>query len=176
MWCATVRAVKKQWPAPVTNEPFFESVLEHDGAGFTYFKRYSSSLDVTLLRTVFGSLALVSLIIAAGFAAMGAWLIIPFAGLEIAALAVAASVVMRRAGDFESLVVKGDCIRVEIREQGEVRLHEFHCGWARLVTGEAGTVALRSHGREVAIGRYCGEESRRILFRELRSRLAGGRS
>lgn len=160
----------------MTNEPLFESVLEHDGAGFTYFKRHSSSLDITLLRTVFGSLALFSLIIAAGFAAAGAWPVIPFAGLEIAALAVAASVVMRRAGDFERLTVQGDRISVEIREQGEVRRYDFHCGWARLVTSEAGAVALRSHGQEVAIGRYCGEASRRILFRELHSRLAGGRS
>ena len=101
----------------MTNEPFFESVLEHDGAGFTYFKRHSSSLDITLLRTVFGSLALFSLIIAAGFAAAGAWLIIPFAGLEIAALAVAAGVVMRRAGDFERLAVQGTTADAAVREE-----------------------------------------------------------
>jgi uncharacterized membrane protein len=35
--------------------------------------------------------------------------------------------------------------------------------------------ALRSHGREVAIGRFCSEESRQKLVRELRNRLAGHR-
>jgi uncharacterized membrane protein len=35
--------------------------------------------------------------------------------------------------------------------------------------------ALRSHGREVAIGRFCGEQSRQALARELRNRLGGQR-
>jgi uncharacterized membrane protein len=55
------------------------------------------------------------------------------------------------------------------------RQFEFNRCWARLVTGDAGTVALRSHGREIVIGRFCGEESRQALARELRSRLSGHR-
>ncbi len=101
----------------------------------------------------------------------GAWLIIPFAGVEIAALGAAAYVILRRAGDFERLVFSGDHILVEVRERGLARQFEFHRGWARLVTGETGSVALRSHGRTVEIGRYCCAEGRRVLAQELRGRL-----
>lgn len=158
---------------PVTKEPIFESIVEHDGAGFTYFRRHASSLDLRLLVFVFGSLAAFSAVIAAGFAMAGAWLIIPFAGLEIAALGVAACMILRRAGDFERLVFSGDHILVEVRERGLAQHFEFHRGWARLVTGETGSVALRSHGRTVEIGRYCCADDRRVLEKELRGRLGG---
>jgi uncharacterized membrane protein len=159
----------------VSKEPIFESILEHDGAGFTYFRRHASSLDLRLLMFVFGSLTVFLLVIAAGFAMTGAWLIIPFAGLEIAALGTAACMILRRAGDFERLVFRGDRILVEVRERGLARQFEFHRGWARLVTGESGSVALRSHGRTVEIGRYCCAEGRQALARELRGRLGGNR-
>ncbi len=160
---------------PVSKEPDFESILEHDGAGFTYFKRHASSLDLRLLLLVFGSLALISALIATGFALAGAWLVIPFAGIEIAALGTAAWMVLRRAGDFERLAFSGDRIHVEVRERGLAREFEFHRAWARLVTGNADSIALCSHGRTVEIGRYCSEAGRRALTRELRSRLVNHR-
>lgn len=159
----------------MSKEPIFESILEHDAAGFTYYRRDVSSLDLRLLLTVFGSLALFSVVIAAGFAMAGAWLIIPFAGVEIAALATAAWMILRRAGDFERLAFSGDRILIEVRERGLLQQYEFHRVWARLVTGETGSVALRSHGRTVEIGRYCGAEGRRALALELRGRLGDHR-
>lgn len=159
----------------MSREPVFESILEHDGAGFTYFKRHASSLDLRLLAFVFGSLAVFSVVIAAGFAMAGAWLIIPFAGVEIAALGAAVVMILRRAGDFERLAFSGDHILIEVRERGVARQFEFHRCWARLVTGKTGSVALRSHGRTVEIGRYCCAEGRRALALELRSRLGGDR-
>jgi len=156
--------------------PVFESILEQEGAGFTYFRRHAGSLELRTFAWVFGSLGLLSLAIAAGFAAAGAWVIIPFAGLEVAALIAAAVVVLRRAGDFERVAVSGDRVLVEIRERGLAEQFEFHRGWARVVTGKSGMPALRSHGRTVEIGRYCGEEGRRHLARELHSRLGGHRT
>jgi uncharacterized membrane protein len=159
----------------VTTEPHDDADLAGDGAGFSYFRRHCSSLDWRLLSLVFGSLALFLVLVAAAFAAAGAWLIIPFAGVEIVALGIAAWWTLRRAGDYERLAFDGDRILVEIREQGLSRRFEFNRCWARLVTGDAGTVALRSHGREIAIGRFCGEEGRQVLARELRSRLGDQR-
>ena len=159
----------------MSKEPILESILEHDAAGFTYFRRHASSLDLRLLVLVFCSLAVFSVVIATGFAMAGAWLIIPFAGVEIAALGTAACMILRRAGDFERLVFSGDRILVEVQERGLARQFEFHRCWARLVTGETGSVALRSHGRTVEIGRYCCAESRRELALELRDRLRSDR-
>ncbi len=157
----------------MATETIFESDLEQDGAGFTYFRRHASSLDLRLLKLVFGSLVVFSLVVAVAFAVAGAWMIIPFAGVEIACLATAVWFVFRRAGDFERLAMSGDRILFECRERGRTRHMEFSRCWARVVCDGAGGLALRSHGREVSVGRYCGEESRRLLERELRSRLAG---
>lgn len=159
----------------MTTEPHYDADLAGCGAEFTYFRRHCSSLDLRLLGLVFGSLALFSVLVASVFAVAGAWLIIPFAGIEIVALGFAARWILRRAGDFERLAFDDDRILLEVREQGMLRRFEFNRCWVRLVTGNAGAVTLRSHGREVAIGRFCGEESRQALARELRSRLGGQR-
>jgi len=159
----------------MTTRPHCDADLAGSGAEFTYFRRHCSSLDLRLLCLVFGSLALLLVLVAAVFAVAGAWLIIPFAGIEIAALGVVAFWTLRRAGDFERLAFDDDRILLEIREQGMLQRFEFNRCWVRLVTGNAGAVALRYHGREVAIGRFCGEESRQMLARELRSRLGGQR-
>lgn len=162
----------KGYSAPVTTEPHYDADFAEVGAEFTYFRRHCSSLDWRLLKLIFGSLALFLTLVAVGFAIAGAWLVIPFAGVEIAGLGIAAWWTAKRSGDFERLAFDGDRVLVEIREQGQLRQFEFNRCWVRLVNGNAGMFALRSHGREVAIGRFCGEESRQELARELRNRLA----
>ena len=159
----------------MTTRPHCDAGLAGNGAEFAYFRRHCSSLDWRLLHLVFGSLAAFSILVAVAFAFAGAWLIIPFAGIEILALGVATWWTLRRADDFERLTVDGDRILLEVKEQGLSRHFEFNRCWARLVTGHAGAVSLRSHGHEIAIGRFCGEESRQELARELRSRLGGHR-
>jgi len=50
------------------------------------------------LAMAFAALAVLTLAIGAGFALVGAWLVLPFAGLEVLALVVAFIVYARRAG------------------------------------------------------------------------------
>ena len=159
----------------MTTDSHCDADLAEVGAEFTFFRRHCSSLDWRLLHLVFGSLALFLTLVAVGFAIAGAWLVIPFAGFEIAGLGFAAWWTAKRSGDFERLAFDGDRVLVEIREQGQSRQFEFNRCWVRLVSGKAGMFTLRSHGREVAIGRFCGEQSRQALARELRNRLGGQR-
>ena len=56
------------------------------------------SISPTGLLCAFAALAAVTLAIATGFALMGAWLVLPFAGLEVLALGVAFVVHVRRVG------------------------------------------------------------------------------
>jgi uncharacterized membrane protein len=51
------------------------------------------------LALVFAALAALTLAIAAAFAALGAWLILPFAGLEMLVLGAAFWITARRAGN-----------------------------------------------------------------------------
>jgi len=145
------------------------------GAGeFALLARRHNSLDSVTCWIVFGSLACVSLVIAAVFAILGAWLILPFAGLEIAALALVLRWLRAHAGDYESVSVRGDVVALEVCEENRVLHLEFNRAWARLVVKEQSwstRLALCSHGREVEIGRYLDDGGRKALARELKSRL-----
>jgi uncharacterized membrane protein len=122
----------------------------------------------------FGFLAVFSLFVATVFAALGAWLILPFAGLEAFALYLAFAWVRRHAQDMESLSICGDAVALAVRDGGEMHEFSFHRSWARLVVDGAvrgGRLALRSHGREVEVGRFLNAGGREALARELRLRL-----
>lgn len=148
---------------------------EVKGAGeFTLFTRRISSCSVRDCGIVFASLALVSLVIAVVFAALGAWLILPFAGLEVIALYLAFDWIARHADDSESLEIRGNAVLLAVRERAQMRCYEFNRAWAHVVVdAHASSVrlALRSHGREVEIGRYLDGDGKRRLARELKSRL-----
>ena len=67
-------------------------------AGFSPTLKRSCSISPAGLLCVYAALGSVSLAIGVGFALQGAWLILPFAGLEVVALAVAFLVYARRLG------------------------------------------------------------------------------
>jgi uncharacterized membrane protein len=52
------------------------------------------------MATAFALLAAVTVTIGIGFAVLGAWLVLPFAGLETLALAIAFFAIARRAGNY----------------------------------------------------------------------------
>ena len=137
-------------------------------AGFLQVARRNNSLDSTGRLLVFAFLFVVSVGIGCGFAALGAWMVLPFAGLEMLGLYWAFRVMERHAQDFERIAVAGDTVKVEFLEAGRSQSHEFNRCWARLVTEPGGArVALRSHGREVEIGRHRSDGERLALAREL---------
>jgi len=67
-------------------------------AVFSPTLKRNCSISPAGLMCVFAALASVSLAIGIGFALAGAWLVLPFAGLEVVALGVAFVVHARRAG------------------------------------------------------------------------------
>ena len=140
--------------------------------GFSRISRRNNSLDSTGRTLVFAFLFVVSVGIAGAFATLGAWLILPFAGLEMLVLYLAFRYVDRHAADYERVVIEGDRVEIERCEAGRTQCYEFNRCWARVVaTGDGGRLALRSHGRELEIGRHMNETQRRELARDLNSRL-----
>ncbi len=112
--------------------------------------------------------------VAVVFSALGAWLILPFAGAEAMALYLAFNWVRRHAQDSESLVIRGDAVALAVQEVSHTRRYEFNRVWARLVVGQdrqGVRLVLRSHGHEVEVGRYLDSDGRRRLARELKARL-----
>lgn len=117
--------------------------------------------------------AVVSLGIGAGFALAGAWLVLPFAGLEVAIVAAAFEVMRRHAGDYELIAVQGDEVIVQRRSGSATVSHRFQRYWARVVyegaarPWESPRVRIGSHGRSVEIGTLSTDAGRESLAHSL---------
>ena len=141
---------------------------------FRRIARRNNSLSTTGRLLVFAFLSVVSVGIAAAFAYFGAWLILPFAGLEMLVLYLAFSYLERHSGDYELIEIDGDRLRVERLDGGAASSEVFSRYWARVVVSpDGGRLALRSHGRELEIGRAMSDAQRLDLARALRHRLRG---
>ena len=149
--------------------------IENCATEYVYTARRNNSLSPIGRRFVFGFILTVSLGIAVAFSLVfGAWPIMPFAGIEMAVLYFAFRYIDRHADDYERITIRGDSVAVEIREGAEVTRHELHRCWAQVVCEAGGArLALRSHGRDVALGRHLGDAQRAGMARELARELKG---
>lgn len=125
------------------------------------------------MAKVFGALALVVLAIGAGFAAAGAWLVLPFAGLEVLMLGTAFLLHARHAADYERIELEPGRVRVEIAEGGRTLHRELEGARVRLRDGR---VVLCSAREEMEIGRHLGPEARAELAADLEKVLIWGRT
>ena len=141
---------------------------------FRRLARRNNSLSSTGRLLVFVFIFVVSVGIAAAFAIFGAWLILPFAGLEMLVLYLAFRYVERHAADYELIEIDGDQVSIERFEGGDTRRDALSRHWARVVvSGNGCRLALRSHGREVEIGRGMSNAQRLELAQALKRRLPG---
>ena len=159
----------------VSDKVNFEGAGNKGAGEFSLFTRRMSSFSARGCGSVFASLACFTLMVAVVFAALGAWLILPFAGIEAIALYLTFVWVARRSDDSESLVISGDVVELAVREQAQTRRYKFNRVWAKLVVDRRARnvrLALRSHGNEVEVGRYLDADGRHRLARELKARLS----
>lgn len=134
------------------------------------------SLGPSGRRLVLGMLAATTLGLAAAAAAIGAWPVMPFAGLEVAAVWLAFRAVALHDGDFERIEVGEHEVRLEARQAARVTRFVAQRAWARLIHQESRggfSLELAYAGRTEAVGRLLSDEGRRRLAAELRRRLAG---
>jgi uncharacterized membrane protein len=122
---------------------------------------------------IFIGMATVTLGIALGFAVMGYWPILPFAGLEVAALGVALYASARRSLDTQVLRLNADWLLIEKGRRRPEQRWQFQRAWAEVVlepsAGSGVRVVIRSRGEAVEVGEFLAPEARRGLARELRS-------
>jgi uncharacterized membrane protein len=143
---------------------------------FTLVARRNNSLSSGGRFLVLGSLAVVVLAISLGFALNGAWLVFPFAGLDILVVVLAFRYVEQRAGDYECIVFQGDNIVIESQHRGSTQRFEFNRHWAQVVFlepqgGRRSRLLLRSHGKEVEFGIHLSGERRAAVARRLKEHL-----
>jgi uncharacterized membrane protein len=142
-----------------------------DSNSFMIVARRNCSLAPLPLCALFLALASVSLAIALAWGlGAGAWPVIPFAGMEVVALGAALVWHARRVGEFERISLQDGLLVVEVAEQNRLLRHEFNPRWARVdvATGRDTKLTLRSHGRELEIGRHLDGTRRRRLAADLR--------
>lgn len=151
------------------------AVLAAEDADYSITAKPNCSLAPQQVMAVFGVIASFSLLVAFGFFLVGAWLVFPFAGLELLALAFAFYCVHCHSGDYESITIAGDSLAVEKRYHKKVSRVVLHRYWARVVLrgtpGGEQRLWLRSHGKEVEFGRYMNNESRLVLASQIKRRI-----
>ena len=158
-----------------TEFPRRELVFEEQASGSSLLLKRNCSISPGGMLRVFGLLALGSVGIATGFALAGAWLILPFAGLEVLALGAAFVVTARHAADFERIEVSNGRLTVEISEADRVDRYVLDPRVAKLRLekdeGYGARVLLRAPGRDVEVGRHLDPEARMEFAAELKKRL-----
>ena len=134
-----------------------------------YTARRNNSLSSSARLLVFGFILIVSLGIAAAFSLIfGAWPIMPYAAIEMVVLYFAFRYIDRHAGDYERVTIRGDNVSIEVHEGKNVTHFELQRYWVRVACDADGErLVLRSHGREVEIGRNLSGAQRLGMAREL---------
>lgn len=117
-----------------------------------------------------------SLAVAIGFSLIGAWMVLPFAGLELVAIAYAFYYIHCHADDYESITIDGDRLAVEKRSYNNINEIVFQRYWARVLLRDLPSgdksLLLRSHGKEVEFGRhFMNNDQRLALAQQLKKRV-----
>ena len=143
---------------------------------FGIVSRRNNSSTPRARLLVFGSLGMFTLLVATGFALIGAWPVAPFAGIECMALIFAYHWLRRHDEDYELVTIEGDAIIVEAQDGAKVERHQLSRFWAQVVIDESSAgrkrVLLRSHGREIEFGRLLSDESKLSVARQLRTKIS----
>jgi len=123
---------------------------------------------------VFSGISLVSLVIALGFLAQGYWMILPFAGLELALLGTALYLTAWDGALREVISIRGGEVAVQKGYRQPEYTQVFPRGWVRVELtrpsrrGHPTRLVLRSHGKEVEVGGCLNESERCRLAEDLR--------
>ena len=144
---------------------------------FCVVSRRNDSLGSRWRWRLFASLCVVSFGLALGFAALGAWLVLPYSVLEMTVLYLAFLWIDRHASDWERVSVCGDRVVVERERAGVQSRCEFNRYWARIEVENQGfnrapQLKLRFAGQSIAIGEDLSAEDRGAVARDLKRLLA----
>ncbi|MEO6269856.1 MAG: DUF2244 domain-containing protein [Lautropia sp.] len=138
------------------------------------------SLSPRQFASLLGSLAVVSIGFGSVFAWAGAWWILVFSVVEVAALVAAFVAYARHAGDYERVVLTPDALIIEFNTANRIHRQVAHPAFARVVYPRPGPgpgpggdslIALAVSGKAVEVGRFVPRLKRESLAREIRTHL-----
>jgi uncharacterized membrane protein len=131
------------------------------------------SISPKQLMQAYSALCTASLAIAVFMTLRGAWYVLGFAVVELAAVGFAFLYYARHATDQEHIVLTDDWLLVELIQAGKARQYKLLRRWIKLVPQSAPQrlIGLESCGVQVKVGRFLSERKRQQLLLELRQEL-----
>lgn len=139
--------------------------------------RPNRSLSRPALQGVLLVYAMTVLGVAIGAGWIGAWLVLPFIGLESAVVVAVMYVVSRHYRDYELLWVDAERLHIVRRTGSRRTRHEFPRCWARVALAQGeyhwypSRLLITSHGHSVEVGTWMTDDQRRTLARDLKALL-----
>ena len=134
------------------------------------------SLSPRQLALAYGVLCLLSFSIAIMFTWRGAWYVLVFAVLEMAALALSFFHYARHATDHEHIALIDGCLLIELVQAGQVQQIRLDPYWTRIALPSRAQdlINLEAKGVKIEVGRFVTEAKRRQFAQELRQELQNG--
>lgn len=147
--------------------------MNQAAAHFEVIARPNSSLTAKGRVYAVMIMAAFSLAVALAFSLIGAWFVLPFAGLELVGVGYAFYYIHCHSQDYESIVIVGDQVSVEKKSYKAVTKMVFNRYWAKVLLRKEPSgdqmLLLRSHGKEIDFGRcYMTNDQRLDLAKQLK--------
>lgn len=142
--------------------------------------RPNRSLTWRQTQLAFAILAAVCLGIATGFALIGFWPVLPFAGAELLAVGAGMYVCALSGRNTEVVRITRDTVAVEKGREACTERWEFPRGWTTIrlqssrVRWYPTRLVIGSHGKEVQLGGFLNDSERVQLAGELRRAVSPG--
>lgn len=138
--------------------------------------KQNNSLSPKGFVWLFVGIFAITMTVAIGVSIVGAWFVLPFAGLEVLAFAFVFHHVHLHYEDHESITINSDDVVIEKHYYKHNEKFSFQRYWVKVVLRNAadGTCALfiGSHGKEVEFGRrFMTDEQRLTIAKQLRQQL-----
>ena len=148
-----------------------------DSGDCTFTVRPNCALGWIWMKRLFLFLTACIAMVSAWFASQGAWLVLPFAGLEVAALAVGVYLNGRWSSTREVIEFRAADLRVYRGQRELNELIRLPRHWSRVVLLRdprdwyPSRLVLECHGRRIEVGAALVEAEREALANDLRAQM-----
>lgn len=145
----------------------YEAEAAEEGSR-TFVVMPNQSMSWPALVTAYAAIVVVGLAVAVYFYLKGLTLILPFSGLELLFLGAVLYITAWKSDWREVITVRDETVSVQTGRHGPESHFEFLRQWVKLIFVRSGgwypgRLLLRSHGRQIEIGRFLNEEERHGL-------------
>jgi uncharacterized membrane protein len=140
--------------------------------------RPNSSLTPRQVAFLLAGIGTVMAMIGTGFAVMGLWPVLPFAGAEWLLLVYCFRLTFRACSVQEVITITEGLVLVEKGHRQPEQTYRFQRAWVMLdwsrppLQGYPSRLLFRLHGTEVEVGRFLVESEREVLAHELQKILS----